>query len=173
MGNTVCFYLQVCRGTGMGMALPYPHNTVPLPTGLWILTTSHVPDHMMLLITTTSTAMMTMTMTMTPSLAPNASGGAVLFFWAMTTTTTPLSCSKCKWGGFFSSGQQWQQQPPLSLQTWVGGSFVLGNNNDNNPLPHIKHEWGGFLFFWATTMMTPSLTSNLSGGVFFFSGQWQ
>jgi hypothetical protein len=53
MGNTVCFCLWVCRG--MGMALPYLCNTIPLPTGLWVLTASHVADHMMLLITTTTT----------------------------------------------------------------------------------------------------------------------
>ena len=55
MGNTMCFCLWVCRGMGMGMALPYLHNTIPLPTGLQVLTASHMPDHMMLLITTTTT----------------------------------------------------------------------------------------------------------------------
>ena len=55
MGNTMCFHLWVCMGSGMGMALPYPCNTIPLPMDLWVPTAGQVPDHMMLLITINNT----------------------------------------------------------------------------------------------------------------------
>src|ERR1700730_7977946 len=35
-GNTVCFRSQVYRGMGTGMGLPYPGNTVPFSTVLWV-----------------------------------------------------------------------------------------------------------------------------------------
>ena len=34
MGNTVTIWSQVCSGMGMGLALPNPCNTVPVPTVL-------------------------------------------------------------------------------------------------------------------------------------------
>ena len=35
-GNTMDIQSQVCLGTVMGSGLPYPHNTVPFSTVLWV-----------------------------------------------------------------------------------------------------------------------------------------
>ena len=48
----------------------------------------------------------------------------------MTMTMTPSLAPNVSGGGFFSGGVP----------------FLLGNNNDNNPLPHSKCEWGGISF---------------------------
>jgi len=53
MGNTMDIRSRVRLGTGTGSGLPYPHNTVPFSTVLWVFRyrdSSHVTLLIMLIV---------------------------------------------------------------------------------------------------------------------------
>jgi hypothetical protein len=52
MGNTMTMWSQVRTGMGTGSRLPYPRNTVPFSTVLWVCADwdfGQVSDHLTLL----------------------------------------------------------------------------------------------------------------------------